>query len=105
MKRNVLVLDIGGTHVKLMTSYRDKLKFDSGPNMTPHDFAKKFHETVADLKFAAISIGFPSVVRDGKIVKEPKHLSKGWIGFNFGRALKKPVRVINDAAMQALGSH
>jgi polyphosphate glucokinase len=105
MKRNVLVLDIGGTHVKLMTSARDKLKFDSGPNMTPHDFVKKFHETVADLKFAAISIGFPSVVRDGKIEKEPKHLSKGWIGFNFGRALKKPVRVINDAAMQALGSH
>ena len=65
----------------------------------------KFHETVADLKFAAVSIGFPSVVRDGKIVKEPKHLSKGWIGFNFGRVVKKPVRVINDAAMQALGSH
>lgn len=105
MKQNVLVLDIGGTHVKLMTSARHKLKFDSGPNMTPHDFVKKFHETVADLKFAAISIGFPSVVRDGKIVKEPKHLSKGWIGFNFGRVLKKPVRVINDAAMQALGSH
>jgi len=105
MKRKVLVLDIGGTHVKLMMSARDKLKFDSGPDMTPHDFVKKFHETVADLKFAAIAIGFPSVVRDGKIVKDPKHLSEGWIGFNFGRALKKPVRVINDAAMQALGSH
>jgi polyphosphate glucokinase len=105
MKRNVLVVDIGGTHVKLMMSFRDKLKFDSGPDMTPHDFVNKFHETVADLKFAAVSIGFPSVVRDGKIVKEPKHLSKGWIGFDFGRAVKKPVRVINDAAMQALGSH
>ena len=105
MKHNVLVVDIGGTHVKLMMSARDKLKFDSGLDMAPHDFVKKFHQTTADLKFAAVSIGFPSVVRDGKIVKEPKHLSKGWIGFNFVRALKKPVRVINDAAMQALGSH
>jgi predicted NBD/HSP70 family sugar kinase len=105
MKQNVLVVDIGGTHVKLMMSAQKKLKFDSGPDMTPPDFGKKFHETVAELKFAGVSIGFPSVVRDGKIVKEPKHLGKGWIGFNFGRALKKPVRVINDAAMQALGSH
>jgi len=105
MKRNVLVVDIGGTHVKLMKSAQDKLKFDSGLDMTPHDFVKKFHETAADLEFTAVSIGFPSVVHDGKIVKEPKHLSKGWIGFNFGRTLKKPVRVINDAAMQALGSH
>jgi hypothetical protein len=105
MKRKVLVVDIGGTHVKLMTSARDKLKFDSGLDMTPRDFVKKFHEIVAGLKFAGVSIGFPSVVRDGKIVKEPKHLSKGWIGFNFGHALKRPAQVINDAAMQALGSH
>src|SRR6476659_11013849 len=105
MKRNVLVVDIGGTHVKLMMSAGEKLKFDSGLDMAPHDFVKKFHQTTADLKFAAVSVGFPSVVREGKIVKEPKHLSKGWIGFNFGRAVKKPVRVINDAAMQALGTH
>src|SRR5262249_11243463 len=105
MKCKVLVIDIGGTHVKLMMSAEDELKFASGPDMTPHDFVKKFHETVADVEFPAVSIGFPSVTHDGKIVKEPKHLGKGWIGFNFGRALKKPVRVINDAAMQALGSH
>jgi polyphosphate glucokinase len=105
MKRKILVVDIGGTHVKLMMSAQHKLKFDSGPGMKPQHFVKKFHETAADLEFAAVSIGFPSVVHDGKIVKEPKHLGKGWIGFNFGRTLKKPVRVINDAAMQALGSH
>src|SRR5205085_696139 len=69
------------------------------------DFARKFHETTAELKFVSVSIGFPSVVREGKIVKDPKHLGKGWIGFNFSRALKRPTRVINDAAMQALGSH
>ena len=105
MKRNVLVVDIGGSHVKLLMSPKDKLKFDSGPDMTPRDFVKKFHETATEIKFASVSIGFPSVVRNGKIVKEPKHLGKGWIGFNFSRALKKSTRVINDAAMQALGSH
>src|SRR5438045_4433692 len=105
MNRNVLVVDIGGTHVKLLMSAKDKLKFDSGPDMTPRDFARKFHETTAELKFVSVSIGFPSVVREGKIVKDPKHLGKGWIGFNFSRALKRPTRVINDAAMQALGSH
>src|SRR5438093_10861071 len=73
--------------------------------MTPRDFVRKFHETTAKLKFASVSIGFPSVVREGEIVKDPKHIGKGWIGFNFSRALKRPTRVINDAAMQALGSH
>ena len=105
MKGNVLVVDIGGTHVKLLMSAKEKSKFDSGPKMRPRDFVRKFHETVAELKFANVSIGFPSVVREGKIVKDPKHLGKGWAGFNFSRALKRPTRVINDAAMQALGSH
>jgi polyphosphate glucokinase len=105
MKRNVLVVDIGGTHVKLLISAKEKLKFDSGPEMRPRDFVRKFHETVTELKFASVSIGFPSVVREGKIVKDPKHLGKGWVGFNFSRALRRPTRVINDAAMQALGSH
>src|SRR5437588_12474823 len=105
MKPSVLVVDIGGTHVKLLMSAKDKLKFDSGPGMTPRDFVRRFHETTAELKFATVSIGFPSVVRKGKIVKDPKNLGKGWVGFNFSRALKKPTRVINDAAMQALGSH
>src|SRR2546425_1494784 len=105
MKRSVLVVDIGGTQVKLLMSAKDKLKFDSGPDMTPRDFVRRFHETTAELKFATVSIGFPSVVRKGKIVKDSKNLGKGWVGFNFSRALKKPTRVINDAAIQALGSH
>jgi hypothetical protein len=58
-----------------------------------------------DWNFDAVAIGFPSPVRDGRIVDEPKHLGKGWVGFNFEKALGKPVRVINDAAMQALGSY
>src|SRR6059058_248801 len=105
MKRNVLVVDIGGSHVKLLISAKDKLKFDSGPEMTPRDFVRNFHETTTELEFATVSVGFPSVVRNGKIVKDPKHLGKGWVGFNFSRALKRPTHVINDAAMQALGSH
>src|SRR5438045_2969572 len=60
---------------------------------------------VADWQFDAVSLGFPSPVRNGKIVSEPKHLGRGWVGFNFEKALRKPVRIINDAAMQALGSY
>jgi polyphosphate glucokinase len=104
MKRKVLVVDIGGTHVKLLMSLRDKREFESGPAMTPRDFVEKMKETTGGWKFDTISIGFPSVVREGRILKDPKHLGPGWAGFNF-RALGKPVRVINDAAMQALGSY
>lgn len=104
MKRKVLVVDIGGTHVKLLMSLRDKREFESGPAMTPWDFVGRMKETTRGWKFDAISIGFPSVVLEGRIVKDPKHLGPGWAGFNF-KALGKPVRVINDAAMQALGSY
>jgi polyphosphate glucokinase len=104
MKRKVLVVDIGGTHVKLLMSLRNKREFESGPAMTPQDFVAKMKETAGGWKFDAISIGFPSVVLEGRIVKDPKHLGPGWAGFNF-KALGKPVRVINDAAMQALGSY
>jgi hypothetical protein len=105
MKKRTLVVDIGGTHVKLLMSLRDKREFDSGPTMTPHDFVRKMKETAAGWKFDVISIGFPSVVLDARVVKDPKHLGAGWVGFNFSKALGKPVRVINDAAMQALGSY
>jgi polyphosphate glucokinase len=104
MKRKVLVVDIGGTHVKLLMSLRNKREFESGQAMTPQDFVAKMKETTGGWKFDAISIGFPSVVLEGRIVKDPKHLGPGWAGFNF-KALGKPVRVINDAAMQALGSY
>ena len=100
-----LVIDIGGTSVKLMTSLRDPRKFDSGAKMTPRQFVAKIKKTTADWTYDAISVGFPAPVRQGKIVRDPKHLGKGWVGFNFSKALGKPVHVINDAAMQALGSY
>ena len=105
MKRRVLVVDIGGTHVKLLMSLRDKREFDSGPKMKPADFVRKMKSTTAGWKFDTVSVGFPSVVRDGRVARDPKHLGRGWVGFDFSKALGRPVRVINDAAMQALGSY
>ena len=73
--------------------------------MRPDEFVTQLKAKTRDWKIDNVSIGFPSVVRGGKIVKEPKHLGPGWVGFDFDKALGKPVRVINDAAMQALGSY
>jgi hypothetical protein len=105
MKRTVLVVDIGGTYVKLLKSTRNEREFASGPRMKPRQLVAKFKESMRGWKFDVASIGFPAPVREGRIIKDPKHLGKGWVGFNFSRALGKPVRLINDAAMQALGSY
>jgi predicted NBD/HSP70 family sugar kinase len=105
MKKKVLVVDIGGTHVKLLIEGTEQRMFDSGPGMQPQDFVAQLKDQTRDWNFETISIGFPAPVRGGKIVHDPKHLGKGWIGFDFAKALGKPVEVINDAAMQALGSY
>src|SRR5438132_8428725 len=105
MRKRILVIDIGGTHVKLMISRTKKRKFKSGSKMTPREMVARGKEEVEGWKYDAISIGFPSPVRDGRIIDEPKHLGKGWVRFNFEKALGKPVRVVNDAALQALGSY
>jgi polyphosphate glucokinase len=88
-----------------MVEGAEQRTFDSGPQMRPEDFVAKLKENTRDLKFDNISIGFPSPVRGGKIIREPKHLGPGWVGFDFNKSLGKPVQVINDAAMQALGSY
>jgi predicted NBD/HSP70 family sugar kinase len=105
MKRKVLVVDVGGTQVKLLRSPRDHRGFASGPRMGPEEMIAEFKDAVRGWKFDVVSIGFPAPVRKGRITKDPKHLAKGWADFNFAKALAKPVRVINDAAMQALGSY
>jgi hypothetical protein len=105
MKRRILVVDIGGTFVKLLLSKRVEREFASGPRMTPKQFIAKFKENARGWKFDVASIGFPAPVRDGRVLRNPKHLGKDWVHFNFSRALGIPVRVVNDAAMQALGSH
>ncbi len=105
MKKKILVVDIGGTHVKLMMLRGRYREFNSGPKMGPKELVAKIEENAKDWRFTAISIGFPAPVRRGRILRDPKHLGKGWAGFNFQKALKKPVQLINDAAMQALGSY
>jgi hypothetical protein len=104
MKRT-LVVDIGGTRVKLMMQRSKHRTFDSGQRMRPKDFVNQLKDTTRDWKFDNISIGFPAPVREGRIIRNPKHLGKGWLDFDFRKSLGKPVQVINDAAMQALGSY
>src|SRR3989441_13324271 len=103
--KKILVIDVGGSNVKLMISRREKRKFKSGLKLTPRAIVAQAKPLVSDWKFDAISIGFPSPVRDGRILSEPKHLGKGWVEFDFEKAFGKQVRIINDAAMQALGSY
>jgi predicted NBD/HSP70 family sugar kinase len=105
MKRKILVVDIGGTYVKLLMSRCVEREFVSGPRMGPAEFINRFKQNVRGWNFDVASIGFPAPVRNGRITRDPKHLGKGWVRFNFARALGTPVRVVNDAAMQALGSY
>src|SRR3954466_15935627 len=105
MKKKVLVVDIGGSSVKLMISHNETRKFDTGMHLPPKQLVAQITKTAAGWNYNAISIGFPSVVRKGRIVKEAKHLAPGWIGWDFNKSLGKPTRIINDAAMQALGSY
>jgi hypothetical protein len=103
--KKILVIDVGGTHVKLMISRSEKRKFDSGPKLSPRQLIAEVKKTAGGWSYDAISIGFPAPVQKGRIAKDPKHLAKGWIGYNFSKSLGKPTRVMNDAAMQALGSY
>ena len=103
---NVLVVDIGGTHVKVFANGRDAHReFESGPELTPKRMVSGVSKLVADWKYDVVSIGYPGPVLRGRPVSEPWNLGKGWVGFNFEAAFKCPVKVLNDAAMQALGSY
>ena len=104
-KKNVLVVDIGGTHVKLWLSPTERRKFDSGPRMTPGLWLRRMKQSTKGWKFDAVSIGFPAPVRKGHIMHDPKHLGAGWARYDFKNTMRKPIVIINDAAMQALGSY
>jgi polyphosphate glucokinase len=102
----VLVIDIGGAHVKILaTGQKESRKFPSGSKMTPREMVAGVKKLAKDWKYDAISIGYPGVVLGNRIVADPYNLGQGWAGFNFEAAFKRPVKVINDAAMQALGSY
>ncbi|NGZ08428.1 MAG: ROK family protein [Nitrospira sp. LK70] len=104
--RNVLVIDVGGTHVKiLVTGKRTARKIPSGPTMTAQNMVEAVKQFAADWSYEVISLGFPGAVRGGRPTAEPKNLATGWVGFDFRQAFGCPVKVLNDAAMQALGSY
>ncbi len=103
---NVLVIDVGGTHIKfLATGQAAARKFPSGPTMTAAQMIAGVKSQVSDWPFEVASIGYPAPVLNGKPVCEPKNLAEGWVGYDFAAELGCPVKVINDAAMQALGSY
>ena len=104
--RRILVLDVGGSHVKfLVPGDRKEQRFVSGPKLTAAQMVKKVRKLVDRSEYDAVSIGYPGLVFRGRIAAEPFNLGRGWLGFDFEAAFGKPVRVINDAAMQAVGSY
>jgi predicted NBD/HSP70 family sugar kinase len=104
--RRILVLDVGGSHVKWQVGGRGPPnRFLSGPKMTAADMVKQVHKQVPPDRYDAVSIGYPGLVVRGRIAAEPFNLGRGWVGFDFAAAFGKPVRIINDAAMQAVGSY
>jgi polyphosphate glucokinase len=102
----VLVIDVGGTHVKMLaTGQKDSRKYPSGPTMTPRKMVRLVKKLVRDWKFDCVSLGYPGPIINGHPLREPHNLGGGWVGFNFRSAFGCPVTIINDAAMQALGSY
>jgi polyphosphate glucokinase len=103
---NVLAIDVGGTHVKVLaTGQPASRRFSSGPTLTPQQMVDEVKKLVEDWPYDAISIGYPGPVVNGRITAEPYNLASGWVGFDFEKAFGRPVRILNDAAMQALGSY
>jgi polyphosphate glucokinase len=102
---DILVIDVGGTNIKFKHSGSEEVrKHPSGPALTPQQLVDLVHNNTAEWNYDHVSIGFPSPVIHGKIIKEPVNLGPGWVDFDFS-GLKKPYKIINDAAMQALGSY
>jgi len=102
----VLMIDVGGTSVKLMASGHEGFRqFPSGRGLTAAKMVKGVLEATQDWEYEAVSLGFPGLVREGKIARNPLNLGGGWTAFDFAKALKKPVRIINDAALQALARY
>jgi polyphosphate glucokinase len=102
----ILVVDVGGNHVKLLaTGQRIARKLPSGKWLTPMRMVTAIKEATKGWKYDRVSIGYPGPVRHGRISEEPVNLGRGWVRFDFRRAFGRPVRIINDAVMQALGSY
>jgi polyphosphate glucokinase len=108
LKRNrrILVIDVGGTHVKLLvTGMKEPILIPSGPTLRPGAMIGQVKSALKSFPYDVVSIGYPGPVVHGRPLREPHNLGPGWVGFDFRRALGRPVKIINDAAMQALGSY
>lgn len=104
--RRILVIDVGGTHVKVLaTGQRTARKTVSGPTTTPTKMVQDVKAMTKDWQYDVISMGYPGPVVLSRPLHEPHNLAHGWVGFDFSKALGRPVKIINDAAMQALGSY
>ncbi len=105
-RRTVLAIDVGGTHVKVMTD-RDRIKreFESGRNLSATEMVRQVKVLTRDWSYDVISIGYPGPVVHNRPLTEPHNLGRGWAGFDFHRAFGRPVKVVNDALMQAIGSY
>jgi len=105
-RRRILVLDIGGTHVKVLASGRRRpVLIASGPKMTPKEMLREVRRRTKGWQYSVVSIGYPGPVVHGHPANDPPNLGRGWVGFDFARAFHRPVKILNDAAMQALGSY
>jgi len=106
VRLKILVVDVGGSHVKcLVSGETTRRKFASGHGLTPQEMVSGVLAIVSDWNFDVVAVGYPGVVRRGAPALEPHHLAPGWVGFDFEGAFGRPVRIVNDAAMQALGSY
>src|SRR5437762_1896370 len=102
----VLVVDVGGTHIKVLaTGQKDRREIPSGPKMSASRMVGEVRNLVGDWQYNVVSIGYPGPVVHGRPIHEPYNLGRGWMGFDFRKAFGHPVKIINDAAMQALGSY
>jgi polyphosphate glucokinase len=104
--KNILVIDVGGTNVKVLaTGQKEPIKIPSGPKMTARKMVKEVRKATSGWKYSAVSIGYPGPVVHGRPLSEPRNLAGGWIGFDFKKAFGCPIKIVNDAAMQALGTY
>ena len=104
--KSVLVIDVGGTSVKILaTGQTESRSFRSGPKLTPRQMVSKVKKLAADWTYDVISIGYPGPVLAGRPAAEPANLGRGWVAFDFAQAFGRPAKVLNDAALQALGSY
>jgi len=102
--KKILVIDVGGTHVKVLaTGRKEPVKIISGPKMTAEKMVKEVRKVTEGWDYSGVSIGYPGPVIHGRPLCDPHNLGRGWVGFDFKKAFGRPVRILNDAAMQALG--